>query len=153
MSSLEQVAEFHLTFNHPIATRPQIPDSATAAFRIAFMREELNGLEKAIKDGDIVEMADGFCDLQYVLNGFILNAGMQDYMDDMNDEVHRSNMSKACTDIDDAVATANEHAETWGDIDIEEIGEYFVVKRQGDGKVVKAITYSKPDLKSILELP
>ena len=94
--SLQSVAEFHKTFKHPILESPQIPDEKRCKLRVSLLVEELNELVEGIKSKDIVEVADAFCDLQYVLSGAILEFGLADKFKELFDEVQRSNMSKAC---------------------------------------------------------
>ena len=76
--SLNQVAEFHKTFNHPILTEPTIPNEKRSALRVELISEELKELAEAIEDNDLVEIADALCDIQYVLSGAILEFGMGD---------------------------------------------------------------------------
>ena len=76
IDSLNQVAEFHRTFNAPILENPQIPSAERCKLRIALLQEELNELKQAIEDQDIVEIADALCDLQYVLSGAVLEFGL-----------------------------------------------------------------------------
>ena len=50
LDSLNQVAEFHKTFNAPILDTPQIPSKERATLRVSLLQEELDELKKAIKD-------------------------------------------------------------------------------------------------------
>ena len=95
LDSLNQVAEFHKTFNAPILDTPQIPSKERAALRVSLLQEELDELKKAIEDNDLVEVADALCDLQYVLSGAVLEFGLGEKFVELFNEVHRSNMSKA----------------------------------------------------------
>ena len=103
--SLLQVAEFHKTFQHPILDNPTIPDEKRCALRVSLIAEELKELEEAIKDKDIVEIADALCDIQYVLSGAVLEFGLGEKFKALFDEVQRSNMSKACDNEEEAKAT------------------------------------------------
>ena len=58
IDSLNQVAEFHRTFKHPIESSPTIPSEDRCKLRVSLIAEELKELEEAIKDKDIVEVAD-----------------------------------------------------------------------------------------------
>ena len=71
-NALNQVAEFHRTFKHPIVEKPAIPSPQGSALRVSLLAEELKELQQAIADNDIVEIADALCDLQYVLAGAVL---------------------------------------------------------------------------------
>ncbi|MEQ9168446.1 MAG: nucleoside triphosphate pyrophosphohydrolase family protein, partial [Fulvivirga sp.] len=87
--SLNQVADFHKTFKHPILESPGIPDEKRCALRVELIAEELKELEEAIKDKDLVEVADALCDIQYVLSGAILEFGLGDKFKALFDEVQR----------------------------------------------------------------
>ncbi|MBP7357533.1 MAG: nucleoside triphosphate pyrophosphohydrolase family protein, partial [Cloacibacterium sp.] len=76
IDSLNQVAEFHRTFNAPILETPQIPSKERCELRVSLLQEELNELKQAIEDNDLVEIADALCDLQYVLSGAVLEFGL-----------------------------------------------------------------------------
>src|SRR6201996_630784 len=95
-NALNQVAEFHHTFKHPVIDSPAIPSKERSALRISLLAEELKELQQAVDDNDLVEVADALCDLQYVLAGAILEFGLGEKFKELFDEVHRSNMSKAC---------------------------------------------------------
>jgi predicted HAD superfamily Cof-like phosphohydrolase len=69
LDSLNQVAEFHRTFKHPVLDQPAIPSEERCRLRVALLAEELEELKEAIEDQDIVEIADALCDIQYVLSG------------------------------------------------------------------------------------
>lgn len=101
---LNMVAEFHTLFDAPILDRPQIPTDR-AQLRVNLLSEELKELTQAIQDGDLVEVADAFADLQYVLSGAVLEFGLADRFADIFAEVQRSNMSKACATLEEADAT------------------------------------------------
>jgi len=95
LDSLNQVAEFHKTFKHPVVSEPTIPSKKRCELRVSLIREELEELEEAIKDNDLVEIADALCDIQYVLSGAVLEFGLGEKFRDLFDEVQRSNMSKS----------------------------------------------------------
>ena len=74
--SINMVADFHRTFQHPIIATPALPSADRARLRISLRAEELRELEEAVVADDLVEVADALCDLQYVLAGAILEFGM-----------------------------------------------------------------------------
>lgn len=151
IDSLNQVAEFHKTFKHPIEEKPTIPSKKRCALRVALIREELEELEAAIEDSDLVEIADALCDIQYVLSGAVLEFGMGEKFRDLFDEVQRSNMSKSCATIKEAKATVRHYKENRGmNCYFKEIDGHFLVYRSEDNKTLKSINYSPADLKSIL---
>lgn len=149
--SIEKVAEFHKTFKSPILESPQFPNTDRQELRINLLQEELDEFKEAIKNKDIVEVADSLTDLQYVLFGAILEFGLGEKMIDLFNEVHRSNMSKACITENEAKETCDFYLKKDGTETFyeERDGKWFVY-RKGDNKSLKSINYSPADLKSIL---
>jgi len=91
--------------------------------RIDLIIEELDELQTALDEEDIVEVADALADLLYVVAGAGLVFGID--LDAVLQEVHRSNMSKL-------------HHET-----------NLPIYRE-DGKVLKGENFSEPDIGSVL---
>lgn len=152
LDALNQVAEFHRTFKHPIEEEPVIPAADRCRLRVNLLAEELKELEKAIADKDITEVADALCDLQYVLSGAVLEFGLGEKFPALFDEVQRSNMSKACDSLEEAEKTVAYYQKERGfDCYIREEDGHFLVYRSGDHKTLKSVNYSPADLKSILE--
>jgi predicted HAD superfamily Cof-like phosphohydrolase len=151
-SPLNQVAEFHKTFKHPILTSPTIPNEDRCNLRVALLTEELQELRDAIKDNDIVEVADALCDIQYVLSGAILEFGLGEKFKELFDEVQRSNMSKVCHSEDEAMETVAFYADKDGtECYYKEENGKWLVYRTADNKTIKSVNYSPADLKKILE--
>ena len=94
---LNSVALFHETFGLPVLGEAQLISKERSNLRLNLLKEELKELEEAIEAGDLVEIADAFCDLQYVLSGAILEYGLGSKFKELFDEVQRSNMSKTCS--------------------------------------------------------
>ncbi|MEJ2905864.1 pyrophosphohydrolase domain-containing protein [Pedobacter panaciterrae] len=150
-NSLNQVAEFHRTFKHPIENSPIIPSKQRSDLRVSLLVEEVKELQQAIEDNNLVEVADALCDIQYVLAGAILEFGLADKFKDLFDEVHRSNMSKACKSEEEANQTiAHYKAKDDSDSYFKEEDSLFLVYRTKDNKTLKSINYSPADLQSIL---
>jgi predicted HAD superfamily Cof-like phosphohydrolase len=150
-NALNQVAEFHRTFKHPIVEKPAIPSKERAALRVSLLAEELKELQQAIDDNDLVEVADALCDLQYVLAGAILEFGLGDKFKALFDEVHRSNMSKACKTVDEANETiAHYLAKDNTEAHYKEMDDLFLVYRTADNKTLKSIAYSPATLSTVL---
>ena len=149
---LNQVAEFHRTFRHPILESPEIPSEARCKLRVSLIAEELKELQDAIEEEDIVEVADALCDIQYVLAGAILEFGLGDKFKELFDEVQRSNMSKACASEGEALETVQFYKEKKGTdaYYVEQDGKYLVY-RKGDKKTLKSVNYSPADLESIID--
>jgi len=149
---LNQVGDFHRTFQHPILSEPQIPSEDRCKLRVSLIAEELEELKEAIKDKDIVEVADALCDIQYVLSGAVLEFGLGEKFKELFEEVQRSNMSKACDTEEEAQKTVEYYKnERNTDGYYEERDGKFLVFRKGDNKTLKSINYSPADLKSILD--
>lgn len=152
LDALNQVAEFHRTFKHPILPEPTIPSKERCALRVSLIAEELKELQEAIDDNDMVEIADALCDIQYVLSGAVLEFGLGDKFKTLFDEVQRSNMSKTCASLEEAEATVKHYKENKDtDSYIVKEGEVYLVYRKGDNKTLKSVNYSPADLKGILE--
>lgn len=150
-SALNDVGKFHTTFNLPILDSPVIPDEKRCALRINLIEEELKELKEAIANDDLVEVADAFCDIQYVLSGAILEFGLGEKFKGLFEEVQRSNMSKTCKTMEEAEATQKHYLQKDGTIsEIISRGEEYIVYRKSDGKVLKSVNYSPADIASFL---
>lgn len=150
IDSLNQVAEFHKTFNAPILNTPTIPSIERCNLRVSLLQEELNELQEAINNNDMVEIADALCDLQYVLSGAVLEFGLGEKFVSLFNEVQRSNMSKACENEQQAQETVEFYAQKGVEAYYEKSGDKFNVHRTSDNKVLKNKYYSVADLKSLL---
>lgn len=152
IDSLNQVAEFHKTFEAPILDSPQIPSKKRCALRVSLLAEELKELEEAIENEDVTEIADALCDLQYVLSGAVLEFGLGNKFVTLFNEVQRSNMSKACSSLEEAQATAQHYLQKNNTAsEIIQKGDKFLVFRKEDHKVLKSINYSPANLSDILQ--
>ena len=151
LDALNQVAEFHRTFQHPILAQPTIPSPERCALRVSLIAEELKELQEAIAANDLVEVADALCDIQYVLSGAVLEFGLGEKFRALFDEVQRSNMSKTCHSMEEAEATRQHYKTTQGvDSYIRKVDDVYLVYREGDHKTLKSINYSPADLKGLL---
>ncbi|MBX3241445.1 MAG: nucleoside triphosphate pyrophosphohydrolase family protein [Chitinophagaceae bacterium] len=147
---LRSVAAFHTTFKHPVLKEPAIPSRKRCDLRVSLIAEELKELQEAIDNGDIVEVADALCDIQYVLAGAILEFGLAEKFKDLFEEVQRSNMSKACNSIEEAEKTVAHYTALNQPCYYEQEGELYLVFRKEDNKTLKSVNYSPADLKTIL---
>lgn len=151
LDCLNQVAEFHRTFQHPVEPEPVIPAEERCRLRVALLAEELRELERAIADRDIVEVADALCDLQYVLSGAVLEFGLGPKFRALFDEVQRSNMSKSCRTADEAEQTMRYYEQERGVKSYaKKVDGVYLVYREGDNKTLKSIKYSPADLEAVL---
>lgn len=151
LRALSQVAEFHQTFKHPIVDQASIPSKVRSQLRIDLIAEELKELQEAVDNNDLVEVADALCDLQYVLAGAVLEFGLAANFKRLFDEVHRSNMSKACKTVDEAEQTIAHYLQKDKvEAYYKEIEGLYLVYRKGDDKTLKSINYSPADIKGLL---
>ena len=123
MSNFEDVKIFMKTFGQIVRNKPHFPDEKTEKLRLDLIKEELNELEKAIKDKNLKEIADALTDILYVTYGAGCAYGID--LDKCFKEVQRANMSKLG---DDGKPIYNEK-----------------------GKVMKGPNYLAPNLKQFVE--
>lgn len=91
---IQSVIEFNKAFNIVLNKKPTLLNEDEFVLRYKLMMEELGEYRLACVNGDMLEVCDAIVDLLYVLNGMIIAHGIQDVVEDMFNEVHRSNMSK-----------------------------------------------------------
>lgn len=96
--SIDKVEIFHETFGAVTSKSINIDDLELNALRVDLLEEELQELEEALEDRNVVEVFDALVDLQYVLDGAFLAFGLAKVKDLGVAEVHRSNMSKLGAD-------------------------------------------------------
>ena len=110
-------------FGQEVKTKPAFPNKKIADLRCALIEEELSELKSAIRDKDIIEVADALTDILYVTYGAGHAFGVN--LEKCFEEVQNSNMSKLG---DDGKPIYND-----------------------SGKVMKGPNYFKPNLKNFLE--
>ena len=146
---VSEVETFNATMGKPNNYAPIIPEEKEWMFVYNFILEELEEYKHACETGDIIEILDALCDIAYVSigNGAMLH-GLKDKLWDAYQEVQASNMSKACTSKEEAQQTVERRsAEQNEPCHYEKVGEYYIVYRTRDKKVMKNINYFRPDLK------
>ncbi len=124
MSNFNKVKTFMSTYGQEVKDQPEFPENKIVKLRIDLIEEELNELKEAIKNHNIVEVADALTDILYVTYGAGHSFGID--LDKCFDEVQNSNMSK--------------------------LGENGKPIYNEFGKVMKGPNYFAPDLKKILDL-
>lgn len=123
---IDKVREFHNAFGIDNATKITAdPQTTEYQLRHRLMKEENEEYLEAADEGDLKEVADACGDMLYILCGTILKHGLEDKIEDLFLEIHRSNMSK---------------------LDENEKPIY-----REDGKVMKSDRYFKPDILEVLE--
>ena len=88
----ELVGDFMEAFGQEVNVEPTLRDRDTQDLRLDLIAEELEELDLAVKNNDIVEVADALTDLLYVVYGAGHAFGID--LDECFSEVHESNMSK-----------------------------------------------------------
>lgn len=121
---LKAVEKFHNTFLIENGTEPRLLPANDCILRANLMDEENKEYIEGCANGDLVEVADALGDQLYILCGTILRHGLQHKIEEVFDEIQRSNMSK--------------------------LGEDGKPIFREDGKILKGPNYSKPDIKPIL---
>ena len=150
---VSEVETFNATMGKPNNYEPVIPEENEWMFVYNFILEELEEYKEACETGNIVEVLDALCDIAYVSigNGAMLH-GLKDKLWDAYQEVQASNMSKACINEEEAQATVELRSKEQNEpCHYEKVGEYYIVYRSRDRKVMKNINYFRPNLKQFFK--
>ena len=118
MSNFNKVGIFMKTFGQEVKSKPSFSTDKINKLRIDLIKEELEELQEAMKNNDLLEVADALTDILYVTYGAGHAFGID--LDKCFDEVQNSNMSK--------------------------LGENGEPIYNESGKVMKGPNYFKPDL-------
>ncbi len=122
MTNFEKVGLFMSTFGQEVKKKSELSSDKINSLRLNLIQEELDELNKAIKEKDILEVADALTDILYVTYGAGHAFGID--LDKCFNEVQKSNMSKLGKD---GKPIYNEN-----------------------GKVMKGPDYFKPNLKKFI---
>ena len=149
---ISEVEEFNAIMGKPNNYNPVIPDEKEWMFVYNFILEELEEYKHACETGDIVEVLDALCDITYVSlgNGAMLH-GLKNKVWPAYQEVQASNLSKACSSEEEAQDTVRVRSEEQKEeCHYEKVGEYYIVYRTRDKKVLKSLNYFRPNLSQFL---
>lgn len=91
---LELVREFHTKFQQPVLSQPSLIPADRSENRHRLMKDEVEEYLAGVQKGDIENIAKELSDILYAVYGTILEHGLEDKMEPVFEEVHRSNMSK-----------------------------------------------------------
>ena len=91
---IKSVIEFNNAYKLPVRNKPSNVDHKEQELNYDLMLEELNEYDKAMDEGDLVEIADALGDQLYILIGNIVKHGLQDKIENIFNAIHKSNMSK-----------------------------------------------------------
>ena len=122
MSNFNKVKTFMKTFGQEVKTKPSFSTDKINSLRYDLIKEELEELKEAMKNKDLLEVADALTDILYVTYGAGHAFGID--LDQCFDEVQNSNMSK-----------------------LDENGKPIYNEA---GKIMKGPKYFKPNLKKFL---
>jgi hypothetical protein len=145
---VSEVEEFNAVMGKPNNYNPVIPAEKEWMFVYNFILEELEEYKHACETGNIVEVLDALCDIAYVSlgNGTMLH-GLKNKIWPAYQEVQASNLSKACSSEEEAQETVRVRSqEQETACHYEKVGNYYIVYRTSDRKVMKNINYFRPDL-------
>ena len=92
MSNFNKVGTFMKTFGQEVKTKPSFSSDKINKLRIDLIKEELEELQEAMKNNDLLEVADALTDILYVTYGAGHAFGID--LDKCFNEVQNSNMSK-----------------------------------------------------------
>ncbi|RYD62770.1 MAG: hypothetical protein EOP83_13755 [Verrucomicrobiaceae bacterium] len=122
----EKLWEFHETYNLSRTKTPELPapTEKVRKMRRDILQEEFEEYIEGEETNDLVEIADALGDIIYVAFGTAVSYGLP--MDEIFDEIHRSNMSKLDPETGKPIY-------------------------REDGKVLKGSAYTPPDIRSIIE--
>ena len=92
MSNFNKVKTFMETFGQEVKTKPSFSTDKINSLRYDLIKEELEELKVAMKNKDLLEVADALTDILYVAYGAGHAFGID--LDKCFEEVQNSNMSK-----------------------------------------------------------
>jgi predicted HAD superfamily Cof-like phosphohydrolase len=124
MTNFDKVGIFMKTFGQEVKEKASFSTEKINKLRISLIEEEVKELKEAMKNKDLVEVADALTDILYVTYGAGHALGIN--LNECFDEVQNSNMSKL-------------------DQNKKPIYNEF-------GKVMKGPNYFKPNLKKVIDL-
>ncbi|MDP5253469.1 MULTISPECIES: nucleoside triphosphate pyrophosphohydrolase family protein [unclassified Vibrio] len=176
----QSISEFRHTFDLPV-NQPDSLDENADTLHTSLAIEELTELAEA---DNKVEQADAIIDTVYVLMGRLVHLGHSQREDNLAisyvidlllhvaknraidflpcwDEVHSSNMSKVCRNLDEYQETHAFYQQQGIEVEAIEKGQYLIVKCAQDhlsdektiraGKVLKSVYYRPADLAQLMD--
>jgi predicted HAD superfamily Cof-like phosphohydrolase len=160
MSNFQKVGEFHSLFDHPLNTvlnktifdtNPKLVD-----LRLKLIDEEVGELKEACLKKDFKEVADALTDILYVVYGAGHAYGID--LDKAFDNVHKSNMTKACITEQQAIDTVEYIKLTQPrykspTYKLKKSGDssYYIVYDEETGKILKSKYYQEVELNFIYD--
>ena len=162
MTNFEKVKEFNNAFRLDIPSFPQLniftKDPSLVQLKQDLIIEEVEELKNAIKDKNIIEVADALGDILYVVYGAGITFGLD--MDHIFALIHSSNMSKLCQSEQEAKDTVewykkkfdnNEYGYDSPNYKHDKNTNKYIVYNERTGKILKSIKYQPVDLSFIID--
>ena len=123
---IECVEEFHEIYKLGNSKNPIGKlENEKEKLRFELMKEENEEYLEAAEKGNVIEIADAWGDMLYILCGTIIEHGMQNVIEEVFEEIHKSNLSK-----------------------LDENGKPIY---REDGKVIKGPNYFPPNIEKIMK--
>lgn len=116
------VKAFQTAVGQNVGVRPEFPSGTERLLRMKLLKEEFDEYNESEYTNDLVNLAKELADIIYIVCGTAASYGIP--LNDVFDEVHRSNMEKL--------------------VDGKPI-------RREDGKILKPEGWMAPDIKAVLE--
>jgi len=121
----EQRKQFNRVMELPTGKFPQLIETKRWELQRDMLIEEVEEYDEACRDKDLVKIADALGDIIYVALGAVAEHGIQGCIEEILDEIQRSNMSK--------------------------VQPNGTVLKAKNGKVMKPSNYFKPDIARIIK--
>lgn len=122
---IKKVEEFNEAFGIPIKRVPYAGTASIGDLRHKLMAEENDEYNSAVRKLDKTQIADALGDMLYILVGTIVAHGMQNKIECVFNEIHRSNMTK-----------------------LDEDGKPVI---REDGKILKGKNYEPPQISTLIK--
>lgn len=126
IDQIKMVEEFHIKFLQTMSDTPVNISEQEAELRYKLGKEELDEYLTAAKDNDLIEVLDALADQLYILYGTITKHGLQNYIVEAFELVHKNNLAKLGPD-----------------------GKPIF---RADGKIIKPENFKKVELKDVFKL-
>ncbi len=161
-TNYEKVGEFNNNFGVKEHDTTQVDilqkESDTILQRLSLIQEEFNELKDAIQQDNFIEVVDALTDMLYVIHGFGRYIGVN--LDQSFDIVHNSNMSKLCTNEEEAIKTVEWYKQQFKLNKVpydtptyrkSKNSNYWIVYNKSTNKILKSINY-KPATRGLTNL-
>jgi len=156
MSNFNKVGTFMKTFGQEVKTKPSFSSDKINKLRIDLIKEELDEFQEAMKNNDLLEVADALTDILYVAYG----AGhdlIKEELDELQEAMKNNDLLEVADALTDILYVAYGAGHAFGiDLDkcfdevqnsnMSKIGENGKPIYNESGKVMKGPNYFKPDL-------